>query len=385
MSKTIELPNVKVPLHLNQLREEVRQFIAEELQAGSFVPQCDPMMGGYSPEFTKKLAKKGWLGMSLPKEYGGHGRTAIERFVVIEELLAAGAPLAAHWLADRQSGPLLIHFGTEEQKQKYIPSIVKGEIYFSVGLSEPNSGSDLASLSSSAKKVEGGWLLNGSKIWTSGAHHSHYMVTLCRTSQRTEKKHDGLSQLIVDLNSPGITIKPIYFMNGDHHFNEVIFEDVFIPDNMIIGQVGNGWKQANTELGYERSGPERYLSTYPLFVELLRILQERGTTERERITIAELTSQLWTLRKMSFSVATLLQEGANPDVAAALVKDLGTQLELKMIDVARSLVVSSPSMNASSRFNKLLSQSLFHSTFFTIRGGTTEILRGIIARGLGVR
>lgn len=385
MSNSIELTSFKVPQHLHQLREEVRHFIDEELKSGSFEPKCDPLQSGFNIELTKKIAKKGWIGMTLPKEYGGHGRTALERFVVSEEFLAAGAPLSAHWLADRQSGPLLVHFGTEEQKQKFIPLIVNGELYFSVGLSEPNSGSDLASLSSSAKQVEGGWLLNGSKIWTSGAHHCHYMVTLCRTSPRTEQKHHGLSQLLVDLTSQGIQINPIYSMNGDHHFNEVIFEDVFIPDNMVIGKIGNGWQQASTELGYERSGPERYLSTYPLFAELIRILHDGGADERARIAISELTAQLWTLRKMSFGVATLLQEGSNPNVAAALVKDLGTQFELKVIEVARSLSASLPSKNISSQFNKLLSQALSHSTFFTIRGGTTEILRGIIARGLGVR
>ncbi|MGG1677223.1 acyl-CoA dehydrogenase family protein [Neobacillus sp. NRS-1170] len=382
MPRTIELPHVKSPPHLEKLREEVRQFIAEELKAGSFEPECDALMGGYNPEFTKKLAQKKWLGMTLPKEYGGHGRTALERFVVIEELLAAGTPLSAHWIADRQSAPLLVHFGTEEQKQKFIPLIVKGELYFSVGLSEPNSGSDLASLSCSAKKVEGGWVLNGSKTWTSGAHHSHYMITLCRTSPRTENKHEGLSQLLVDLTSMGITIRPIYFMNGDHHFNEVIFEDVFIPDNMVIGRIGYGWQQANTELAYERSGPERYLSTYPLLIELIRVLQEKGQDERVQIALGELTAQLWTLRKMSFGVAMLLEDGANPHIEAALVKDLGTRFEQNIVEAARSMVASTPSMTASTQYTKLLTQALFHSTLFTLRGGTTEIMRGIIARGL---
>lgn len=179
-------------------------------------------MGGYSIEFSRKLGEKGWIGMTLPKEYGGQERTSIERYVLIEELLAYGAPVAAHWFADRQTGPLLLKYGTESQKNRFLPKISKGECFFSIGLSEPNAGSDLASLKTRATKVEGGWLLNGSKIWSSGAHLSHYMLTLCRTEEQKENnKHAGLSQLIVDLSAEGVSIRPIKYLSGENHFNEV--------------------------------------------------------------------------------------------------------------------------------------------------------------------
>lgn len=385
MFKGLELPIIKLPDHLEQLREEVRQFIAEETKSGKITPRCDAMTTGFDPEFSRKLGQRGWLGMTLPKKYGGHERTALERFVVAEELLAAGAPIGAHWAADRQTGPLILRYGTEEQKQKFLPRIARGELCFSIGLSEPNSGCDLAALSCKAPKVEGGWLLNGSKLWTSLAHHSQYMITLCRTSTRTEKKHEGMSQLLVDMSAPGVTVRPIYSMSGGHHFNEVIFEDVFIPDDMLIGQEGNGWNQALAELAFERSGPDRFLNTFPLFVALIRVLQLEGANERAHIAIAELAASLWTIRKMSLGVAGLLQQGVVPSITAPLVKDLGTQFEVKVIEVARSLVDSTPSLTSSSMFSKLLAEALLYSPGFTIRGGATEILRGIIARGIGVR
>jgi hypothetical protein len=309
----------------------------------------------------------------------------LERFIVTEELLAHGAPVAAHWIADRQSGPLLLRYGTEEQKQFFLPKIARGECYFVIGLSEPNSGSDLASLSSMAKKVDGGWVLNGSKVWTSVAHHAHYTIALVRTSPKNpENKHEGMSQFIVDLKAPGVTVRPIRLMTGEHHFNEVIFEDVFIPDNMLVGEVGNGWKQGMAELAYERSGPERFLSTFPLFAELVRVL-ESTDDKQAKIAVGLLTARLMTLRQMSLGVAGLLQEGVTPDIAAALVKDLGTQFEKEVFEVARTLISSQPSLTSPSRFEVLLAQAILHSPGFTLRGGTTEILRGIIARGLGVR
>jgi hypothetical protein len=383
--KDLELPIVNLPEAAEQLRHEVRRFIDEELSAGSFVPHCDSWLGGFDPEFSRKLGQRGWLGMTWPRQYGGHERSALERFVVTEELLAAGAPVAAHWIADRQSGPLLLRYGTEEQRQRFLPRIARGECYFVIGLSEPNSGSDLASLSSMAKKVDGGYILNGSKVWTSGAHRSHYTIALVRTSpQNPENRHEGMSQLIIDLSSPGVTVRPIRLMTGEHHFNEMIFEDVFVPENMLIGQEGNGWQQGMAELAYERSGPERFLSTYPLLVELVRVLQS-VSDKRSNIAVGGLVARLWTLRRMSLGVAGLLEKGISPDIAASLVKDLGTRFEKEVFETARLLVSSAPSVTSPSRFETLLAQAILHSPGFTLRGGTTEILRGIIARGLGMR
>ncbi|UOQ94864.1 acyl-CoA dehydrogenase family protein [Halobacillus shinanisalinarum] len=361
-------------------RNEVRQFIKSEKE--TFESQVDSWLSGYSPEFSQKLGKKGWIGMTWPKQYGGKERSSLERYIVIEELLAAGAPIAAHWFADRQTGPLFLKFGTDEQKEFFLPKIAEGTCYFSIGLSEPNAGSDLAAISTKAERTENGWVLNGMKIWTSGAHLSDYMIVLCRTSpKKPDRKHEGLSQLVVDLSSPGVTIRPIKYLTGEEHFNEVFFESVIIPEENIVGQEGNGWKQSMAELAYERSGPERILSTFPLLEELIGTLRENKDVQGMGESM-KLLSQLYSLRHMSIGIAQLLEEGADVNTTAALVKDMGTKFEKNVAEVARLIIASHPSMTSDVRFEKLLAQSILHGPGFTLRGGTTEILRGIVTKGV---
>jgi alkylation response protein AidB-like acyl-CoA dehydrogenase len=383
--KGVSFPPARLSEEAEDLRAEVRAFLSEELADGAFEPRCDGWFNGYSPEFSRKLGKRGWLGMTWPKRYGGHERSSLERFVVLEELLAAGAPVASHWIADRQSGPSILRFGTEEQKRRFLPAIACGECFFSIGMSEPESGSDLASVQTSAERVDGGWLINGMKIWTGGAHRSHYFIVLCRTSPRSEEdRHAGLSQFIVDLSTPGITVEPIRLVTDEHVFNEVRLENVFVPDNLLLGEVGAGWEQVTSELAHERSGAERFMSTFPLLVELVRVLGE-DLDEQSRITVGTLVSRLWTLRKMSLSVAVALETGAAPEVEAALVKELGNRFEREVADAARLLVPSEPSFEAPDPFRVRLAEAISHAPAFTLRGGTSEILRGIVARGLGVR
>jgi alkylation response protein AidB-like acyl-CoA dehydrogenase len=383
--KGVSFPPARLSEEAEDLRAEVRAFLSEELADGAFEPRCDGWFNGYSPEFSRKLGKRGWLGMTWPKRYGGHERSSLERFVVLEELLAAGAPVASHWIADRQSGPSILRFGTEEQKRRFLPAIACGECFFSIGMSEPESGSDLASVQTSAERVDGGWLINGMKIWTGGAHRSHYFIVLCRTSPRSEEdRHAGLSQFIVDLSTPGITVEPIRLVTDEHVFNEVRLENVFVPDNLLLGEVGAGWEQVTSELAHERSGAERFMSTFPLLVELVRVLGE-DLDEQSRITVGTLVSRLWTLRKMSLSVAVALETGAAPEVEAALVKELGNRFEREVADAARLLMPSEPSFEAPDPFRVRLAEAISHAPAFTLRGGTSEILRGIVARGLGVR
>ncbi|MCG2635460.1 MAG: acyl-CoA dehydrogenase family protein, partial [Gammaproteobacteria bacterium] len=261
-STGINLSPVVLPDYCQDLRQEVRAFIAEELANGSFEPKCDAWLTGSSPEFSQKMGAKGWLGMTWPKAEGGHGRTPLERFVVTEELLQAGAPVACHWVADRQSGPSLLKFGNETLKKKYLPAVVRGECYFAIGMSEPNTGSDLASVQTRGEKVDGGWRVSGTKLWTSQAHISHAFILLARTEPLGEARHAGLTQFVIDLDAPGITINPVRLLTGEHHFNEVVLDNVFVPDEQVLGNPGDGWKQVTSELAYERSGPERFLSTY---------------------------------------------------------------------------------------------------------------------------
>ena len=318
--------------------------------------------------------------MTWPEVYGGGGRSFLERYVVTEELLAAGAPVWAHWIADRQTGPLLLKFGTEEQCQRFLPPITRGECFFSIGLSEPNTGSDLASIRTSAKPVSGGWLLNGSKIWTSGAHMNHYVLTLVRTEPPSENRHAGMSQFIVDLHDKNVTVKGIRNLSGDADFNQVFFDDVFVPHDMVVGEPGNGWQQVMSELSYERSGPERFLSSFRVLVEYMREVGDSPDPGQQAL-IGKLIAQLVTLRRMSISVAGMLSDGKLPDTEAALIKDLGNTFERALPEMIRLQMPDGPSM----RMLDTLNQCMLHAPSFTLRGGTREILRGMIARGLGLR
>jgi acyl-CoA dehydrogenase len=384
------LPSASIPARADTLRAEVRTFLDTEQAAGLWRPRVDSWLSGWDGRFTKELAARGWLGMTIPAEHGGHGRGALERYVVTEELLAAGAPVAAHWIADRQVAPSLLRFGTDEQQRKYLPGITAGEMFFAIGMSEPDSGSDLASVRSRGHRVDGGWELTGRKVWTSGAHHAHAMIALVRTSAREEaSRHAGLSQLIIDLPSPGVQIRPIRLLTGAHDFNEVVFDQVFVPDSMVLGEVGCGWHQVTSELAFERSGPERYLSTYPLLAALVRVVSSQGLDAGRRRDLGKLVAGYWTLRQMSLAVAGALEAGQTPGVAAAVVKDLGTRFENEVIDAARQLVSILPrrgsGSDAESDYARLLADAVLHAPGFTLRGGTNEILRGIVARGLGLR
>jgi acyl-CoA dehydrogenase len=361
------------------LRQRVRAFLAEQ----DFVPACDTWLSGFDPEFSRRLGEAGFVGMTIPEEYGGRGRTALERYVVVEELLAAGAPVGAHWMADRQTAPLLLRYGTEEQKRLFLPQIARGECFFSIGMSEPSSGSDLASIKTTATKVDGGYAVNGQKVWTTNAHRSHYMVTLCRTEPPSDDRHAGLSQLIIKLDAPGVDVRPILLLNGEAHFAEVFLTDVFVPDELVVGVAGNGWQQVMSELAFERSGPERVLSTFPLLVELVR---EAGS-EPDRAAAAAAgrrVAHLAALRRLSRSVAGALDAGDEPLVQAALVKDLGTRQEQTLVEVVRLALGIEP-LPTGTALQRLLAAAILARPGFTLRGGTNEILRGLIARGLGLR
>jgi acyl-CoA dehydrogenase len=375
-----------VPQHLEQLREDVRGFLRKEFESGSY--SREPAgWDRYDPDFSKKIGAKGWIGMTWPKKYGGRERSSIERYVVTEELLSAGAPVRAHWLADRQIGPLMLACASEEMKLEYLPRIAAGECYICVGMSEPDSGSDLASIRTKADKVDGGWRVTGRKVWTSYAHMAHLMNLFARTAPFDEKdRHTGVTQFLVDLNWPGITIKPILNMASDHDFNEVIFDEVFVPENRVIGGIGMAWKQVSGELAHERSGSERWLNAYGVLVHLLESAgptPDRAASEK----IGKLVTDLWTLHRMSFSLAGLLNQGVTPDVEAALVKDLGNQFDQDIPEVARKVISEEgrAALPNEDRFNEMLDRALLYAPSYPIRGGTREILRGIIARGLGLR
>ncbi|HTO12782.1 MAG TPA: acyl-CoA dehydrogenase family protein [Candidatus Binatia bacterium] len=372
-----------LPPEAEAFRDEVRAFLREAMGVRPTVSRAGSW-GGFDPAFSKKLGARGWIGLTWPKKYGGHERSFLERYVLLEELLAAGAPAGAHWVAERQSGPLLLRFGTEAQRERFLPAITRGESYFAIGMSEPDSGSDLASIRTRAVRKDGGYVVNGTKVWTSNAHRSQHAIALFRTAVVPDKKHEGLSQFLVDLKSPGITIRPIIDLAGSHHFNEVVFQDVFVPEDMRVGGEGDGWKQVTTELAFERSGPERYLSSIAL---ILALIDHVGADPEPRAAevIGRLVTQLMTLRQMSLSVAGMLQGGQNPNLEAAVVKDVGTTFEQSVPEVVHALMDLEPTIDSGNDLQQTLGYLVQRAPSFSLRGGTREVLRGIIARGLGLR
>jgi acyl-CoA dehydrogenase len=370
-----------LPPETEPLRHEVRAFLAKAL--ADYAPsRLAKSWAEGDADFTRKVAAQGWIGMTWPKKYGGREKSALERYVVLEEMLAAGAPVCLHWIADRQSGPLILKFGAEAMRQEILPKIVRGEAFFCIGMSEPDSGSDLASIRTRADKVDGGWRVNGAKVWTSGAHKCHYMIGLFRTDPKAEK-HDGLSQFLVDLKTPGITIRPIYNLTGEHDFNQVYFEDAFLPDDRLIGQPGDGWKQVLAELAFERAGPERYMSNYPMIAQLIGAgSQDPG--ERAAVEIGRMVAQIATMREMSLSVAGMQHAGQDPALQGTMVKELGVTFEQSIPGIAHELF-GREALLGGGEYAASLAYVTQASVSFSLRGGTREVVRGIIARGLGLR
>lgn len=341
---------------------------------------------GFDAGFSRALARQGWVGVTLPARYGGAELDAFCRFVLVEELLTSGAPVAAHWIADRQSGPQILKFGTAAQQAFYLPRICAGEAFFCIGMSEPNTGSDLASVRSRAVATAGGWTLNGRKIWTTNAHHCQYMIALVRTSGTPEDRQRGLSQFIVDLTLPGVSVRPIVDLNGEEHFNEVSFDNVQLPADALIGSEGEGWAQVNAELAFERSGPERIYSSIVLLQHWIDTLRQSGHAESHAGTIGRLATHLAALRHMSISVTARLVSGESPVVEAALVKDLGTEFEQSIPALVMGEAGGDPLGTLPDEMLVRTAAYVAHiAPTFSLRGGTREILRGMIARGLGLR
>lgn len=372
---------------LAKLRGELREFLVADRAEFGWQPKADAWLSSWDEAFSARLGAAGFLGLTIPPEYGGRGLGHLHRYVVTEELLACGAPVAAHWIADRQVGPGLLSYGTEEQRRRLLPEIAAGRYFSAIGMSEPQAGSDLAAAAARATRTDGGWVLSGTKVWTSGAHLAHQIVVLARTSAPdAAHRHAGFSQFIVPTDSPGIDISPIVLMSGEHHFNEVHFDEVFIDDDNVLGEIGDGWRQVTTELSVERSGPERILSTAPLLTALVRLLAAQDdVADHTAAAVGEILAQLISLRQLSVSVARALADGHAPVNEAALVKDLGTRFEQESVELAAALLSFARAGEDRAEVAALVEVARLHAPLFTLRGGTNEVLRGMVARGMGLR
>jgi alkylation response protein AidB-like acyl-CoA dehydrogenase len=370
-----------------RLREDVRAFLAAELPAER---ACDDgWIVGFSREFSRALGRRGWIGYTWPRRYGGAEGSYLERLIITEELLLAGAPVGAHWLADRQIGASLLAYGSEEQRQSILPRIAGGELVFCIGMSEPNAGSDLASLKTRAVEDGDFFVIDGHKIWTTAAHEADYCYLVARTDP-SAPKHKGVSELLLDMKTPGITVRPIVDMVGEHHFNEIFFESVRIPRSCLIGEKNRGWYQIASQLDYERSGIERLLSNRRIFVDVRRYAREVGLAAdplwRDRIAALETRYSIG--RWLIYRVAWLLSRGIIPNKESALTKAFATELEQDVAELAGAilgphsqLLPGSPAARLAGR----VARALAFAPSYTIMGGTSTILRNIMAlRGLGL-
>lgn len=385
MSALTSLSMTAIPPEDEALRAPVRAFLSDAL---AHVPAHvrAKSWSGYDAAFSRELGRRGWLGITLPREYGGGGRSAFARYVLVEEFLNFGAPVGSHWIADRQSGPLILKYGTEAQKRFYLPPICRGESFFCIGMSEPNAGSDLASVRTRAVRTAEGFTLNGQKIWTTNAHHCQYMIALVRTSGDAQDRQKGLSQVIVDLGLPGVTVRPITDLSGDSHFCEVFFDNVALAPDALIGEEGRGWEQVTAELAFERSGPERLFSSIVLFDEWLAFVRtEAGRTPASVRLAGKILSQLAPLRAMSLAVTEKVAQGGSPIVEAALVKDLGTGVEQLIPAAIADDLYARDGQHVPLELLRTLDYVTQVAPSFSLRGGTRDILRGMIARGLGLR
>ncbi|RZL97489.1 MAG: acyl-CoA dehydrogenase [Variovorax sp.] len=385
MSALNSLSMTAIPPEDEALRAPVRAFLSDALAKVPAHVRARSW-SGYDTEFSRELGRRGWLGITLPVEYGGGGRSAFARYVLVEEFLNFGAPVGSHWIADRQSGPLILKYGTEAQKRFYLPPICRGESFFCIGMSEPNAGSDLASVRTRAVKTDEGWTLNGQKIWTTNAHHCNFMIALVRTSGDAQDRQKGLSQVIVDLSLPGVTVRPIPDSSGDAHFCEVFFDDVKLADDALIGEEGKGWEQVTAELAFERSGPERLFSSIVLFDEWLAFVRtDAGRTPASVRLAGRILGQLAPLRAMSIAVTEKVAAGGSPVVEAALVKDLGTGVEQLIPAAIADDLYARDGADIPLELLRTLDYVTQVAPSYSLRGGTRDILRGMIARGLGLR
>jgi alkylation response protein AidB-like acyl-CoA dehydrogenase len=369
-----------------RVRDEIRAFLADALPPPGTISE-DGWINGFSPEFSRRMGAAGWIGMTWPREYGGGGRSYVERAIVTEELLRAGAPTAAHWTGDRQIGPSLLAHGNEEQRREILPRIVRGELVFCLGMSEPGAGSDLAALKTRAVEDGDAFVVDGQKVWTSLASQADYCYLVARTDPAAPR-HRGISELLVDMSLPGITVRPLVDMTGEHHFNEVFFENVRVPKRWLIGEKNRGWFQIASQLDYERAGMERLLSYAPLFRELESHLRATGRTRDPlvRQELARLHGELAVGRVLLYRIAWQLSRGVTPTAETALAKLYGTELEQRLARFAGDVLGDAALLTADATpLARRTARAILNAPGLTIRGGTVEILRNIVAqRGLGL-
>ncbi len=366
-----------------EFRQELRDFLEEEISKGYWEPICDAWIQGFDPGFTKRVAERGWIGLTWPKEYGGQGRSHIDRLILTEEMLRYGAPAACHWFGDRQVGGAILSFGSEELKKEFLPRIVEGEAYFGLGMSEPGTGSDLASLQTKAVEDGDYYVINGQKTWTSGASFSEYFDVYVRTDPEAPR-HRGISEFIVDAKSPGVSRIPMVDITGTEAWNDVFFDNVRVHKRHMVGEKNRGFYQVLHQLDYERSGMERLMGNYPLFEALIRFAKENGLSKQPAVRdkLSQLEIEFEVGRLLIYRVALVMEEGRAPNWESAMSKAYCTEFEKRLACVAMDVLGPYGQLKSGSEYVALRGMALHSylaSKGYSLQAGTTEILKNIVA------
>jgi alkylation response protein AidB-like acyl-CoA dehydrogenase len=346
----------------------------------SEVPE-DTWITGHDRAFAEELGKRGWLGMTWPVEHGGGGRTPLERFVVFEALISTGAPIAASWFADRQMGPALLRYGTDDQRTEWLPGIVAGTSMWCIGMSEPDAGSNVAGIRTRAVDDGDELVVTGQKIWTSGAADADWCYLVCRTDPDA-KPHEGLSDLVVDMHSPGITVKPILDITGSRHFCEVFFEEVRVPKTNLVGQLNGSFRQIMAQMEHERGGIDRLVSNRRLYDDCLPLADHSDPLVRQEIAAIETGYRIGRLLVLRETM------GQAPKQFSAATKTFCTELEQRISNFCAAVLGPAAALSDPEVLNDLarrVSRNIAYAPAYTIMGGTTQILRNILGeRVLGL-
>jgi alkylation response protein AidB-like acyl-CoA dehydrogenase len=380
---------------LQALREEALK-VGREASERADVPD-DSWIIGHDRAFAQELGARGWLGMTWPVEHGGGGRSPLERFVVFEALISTGAPVAAAWFADRQMGPSLLQFGTDEQRARWLPGIIAGTSMWCIGMSEPDAGSNVAGIRTRAERDGHEWVVNGQKIWTSGAADADWCYLIARTDPDA-KPHEGLSELVVDMRSPGVSVRPIVDMTGNRHFCEVYFEDVRVPDAHLVGEPNGSFRQVMRQMEHERGGIDRLVSNRRLYDDVRPWADAADPLVRQEIAAIESGYRIGRILVLRETL------GQTPRQFSAATKTFCTELEQRIaafcgrvLGAWALLADAGPSSRGSGgqgdgdgpavpqALARRVSRNLCYAPAYTIMGGTSQILRNILGeRTLGL-
>lgn len=352
------------------LRAEAHQFAADAV--ARYGRHNDSWINGYSAELAAELAAKSWIGLTWPTEFGGGGRPPIDRLIIAEELICAGAPIGSMWFADRQMGPTLIAYGTDEQRARFLPGILDGSTTWCIGMSEPDAGSDLAGLKTAARREGDEWVINGQKIWTSFGAVADYVYLICRTSS-DGPPHQGISEIVVPMSTPGIEVRPIKDMTTNEHFAEVFFTDVRVPADHLVGVEGAAFKQTMRQLEHERGGIDRLVSNHALFRIALERADRRDPVVRQEIAALETAYRIGRI----LVIREVLKQA--PAGFSAATKCFCTEHEQRVAEfVYRTL-------GADATVWSDVVHGLLYTPGYTIMGGTSNVMRNILGeRVLGL-